>query len=598
MGDKQKDQLLCHDAALVDVYRPIVQGFTITLGVYYVLLTGAHLAVLKGELAWIMAAVAAVSAVIILVIRFTYLPSRTKIVDFERIMFSVSAVTVTNVTSHAYLGNDPSQFVYLLLLAFGISMIGPTLRIVSASLLLFICSAIFLTVHGPASSYITNIFTLITAVGGGFASAWFLHRSVRTQVAVRALSEDLLLAVGLEGKRNKALAEEAEIANYAKADFLANMSHELRTPLNGVVGIANALAATNLSAQQREMVDLIEKSGQTLTRLLSDILDLSKIEAGKIDIERSPFNLREEFNAAAFLLKSRAEEKGLRLEVTYGVSAIGWLEGDVTRIKQIITNLTSNAVKFTEFGAICVNITWSEASEILEIAVTDTGIGFDMEAGKRLFQRFVQADNSITRRFGGTGLGLSICRGLVDAMGGGMDWTSQPGVGSTFIVRLPAPQCDAPVVAPDLQATVSQIDNDDVIKILVAEDNATNQKVLSMILEPLGLELVMCENGLLALDAFKTQAFDVVLMDMQMPIMDGIAATKGIREWEVAQNVAPTPIIMLTANAMRQHRDDAKTAGADMHVTKPFTAAGLIGAIETVLQNNADLADIGEAEAA
>jgi signal transduction histidine kinase/CheY-like chemotaxis protein len=578
-----------HEDALVVVYKPIVQAFAIVVGIYYLLISGAHLAVLKGQLAWTMASLAAGSATLFLFVRFTYLRFAKSLVGLELTMFGLGLLAVTNVTAHTYLANDPSQFVYLLMLTFGLSMIGPTQRVVGITLIFIVFAATFLTVQGPASAYVNNVFTTMTAVGGGFAAASFLHRLVRAQVEARALGEKLLAAVGLEGQRNKSLAEQAEVANYAKADFLANMSHELRTPLNGVVGIAHALSATDLSEKQREMVQLMESSGQMLTRLLSDILDFSKIEAGKIDIEHAPFNLREEINSAAYLLRSKAEEKGLTFNVTFSRAADGWLEGDVTRIKQVIANLTSNAVKFTQSGGIAVNIEWSDSSEILEIAVVDSGIGFDAEAGKRLFQRFVQADTSITRRFGGTGLGLSICRGLVDAMGGGMDWTSTPGAGSTFIVRLPAPRMATPTIETEASAGQTHLDQkDEAIRILVAEDNETNQKVLTMILEPLGVALMVCENGALALEAFKAQSFDVVLMDMQMPIMDGLAATKGIRAWEMACGQNRTPIIMLTANAMRQHREEAKAAGADMHVTKPFTAAGLIGAIETALQNNGE----------
>jgi two-component system, sensor histidine kinase len=227
-----------------------------------------------------------------------------------------------------------------------------------------------------------------------------------------------------------------------------------------------------------------------------------------------------------------------------------------------------------------VAIDWSAESEILEIKVTDTGVGFDAEAGKKLFQRFVQADASITRRFGGTGLGLAICRGLVDAMCGGMSWSSQPGVGSVFTVRLPAAPEDAPVAKePVLSQNLDQCETQ-TIRILAAEDHKTNQKVLSMILEPLGIDLVICENGALAVEAYQTQAFDVVLMDMQMPVMD----------FEDQSGALRTPIVMLTANAMRQHREAAKEAGADYHVAKPFTPASLLEAIEIALscEPNAD----------
>lgn len=578
-----EDEKRSRELALLAIYKPFVQAFVITLGFYYLLIAGAHLAMLTGKLALIMSGTAATSAIVLLFARFTYLRFVDSMRGLEIAMICLGSLPVINITAHGYLARDPSQFVYLLMFAFGVAMIGPSLRVVGTLLAFVFCSATFLTVTGPEGAYVNNVFTTMTAVGGGVAAGRFLHGLVRSQVEARALTERLLKSVEVEVIRNKELAVEADAANVAKADFLANMSHELRTPLNGIVGITHALAATDLVPRQREMLDLIENSGQVLTRLLSDILDLSKIEAGKIDIERAPFHLREEINAAAFLLQTRAAEKGLAFKVSYCETAAGWFEGDVTRVKQIISNLTSNAIKFTHEGNVSLAINWSDASEVLEIRVTDTGIGFDEEAGKRLFQRFMQADTSITRRFGGTGLGLSICRGLVDAMGGGMDWSSRVGKGTSFLVRLPMPACEAPEVV-QTTAIGAQVDTEDTIRILVAEDHLTNQKVLSMILEPLGVALTICENGALALEAFKDQAYDVVLMDMQMPVMGGVAATQAIRALEAQENLAHTPIIMLTANAMRQHRIEGKRAGADMHVTKPFTPTELIAAIESVLQ--------------
>jgi signal transduction histidine kinase/ActR/RegA family two-component response regulator len=583
MGITRDDQRRIGELALVSIYKPFVQAFVITLGLYYLVIAGAHLAVLKGYLALVMATIAAGSAIILLFARFTYLRFVDTIIGLEIATACLGALPIINITAHSYLAHDPSQFVYLLMFAFGVSMIGPSVRVVGTLLGLVFCSATFLTVTGPESAYINNVFTTFTAVGGGFAAAQFLHGLVRSQVEAQALSARLLVSVEVEGKRNKELAREAEMANVAKADFLANMSHELRTPLNGIVGISHALAATDLAPRQREMLELIENSGQVLTRLLSDILDFSKIEAGKIDIESAAFNLRDEINAAAYLLQSRAAEKNLGFTVRFADPAQGWFKGDVTRIKQVISNLISNAVKFTQTGNVSLKIDWSDESEVLEICVTDTGIGFDEEAGKRLFQRFMQADTTITRRFGGTGLGLSICRGLVDAMGGGMRWTSNVGEGTSFTVRLPLESCEAPA---DTDATlIGPLNNTDtVIRILVAEDHETNRKVLALLLEPLGVELIMCENGALALEAFKAQAFDLVLMDMQMPVLDGLSATQAIRALEAEHNLDRTPIIMLTANAMRQHRNAAKNAGADLHVTKPFSLADLMTAIETALQ--------------
>ncbi|MEY3233410.1 ATP-binding protein [Aquidulcibacter sp.] len=570
---------------LVAIYAPMARAYALILGVYYILLTAGHLLILKGDLAIVMACLAATSGAIILTLRFTLLRTVKDLKVLGLSVFLVNLFAVTNVVTHASYASDEIQFVYLLMIAFSSGILGPTLRVVGVSLALVTIGGAFLTITGSEALIVTKFFTGLTAVVGSLAASIFLHRIVRSQVDFRVQSQDLLEIVERERIRAQNMADEADFANRAKTDFLANMSHELRTPLNGVVGIANTLVATKLDVQQKEMVDLIDASGRTLARLLSDILDFSKIEAGKVEIERVAFDLRAELDASALLLQTYAADKKLQFCVTYGEHARGWFFGDATRIKQIVANLVSNAVKFTDHGEVHVFIDWSETSEILEIKVRDTGIGFDKETGRRLFQRFIQADTSITRRFGGTGLGLAICRGLIEAMGGGMNWESEPGVGSTFIVRIPLEREMAPslTASPDALQDPAASDTDAPLRILAAEDHPTNQKVLRLILEPLGIDLTMCDDGIAALKAYQTSRFDVILMDMQMPVMDGLTATQAIREHEKAHHLPETPIVMVTANAMRQHRDQAIEAGANSHLAKPFTPASLMTAIEAAL---------------
>ena len=572
-------------AELVAIYAPMARAYALILVVYYILLTAGHLLVLKGDLAIVMACLAATSGVLILTLRFTLLRAIKDLSLLGLGVFLINLLAITNVVTHTSYAGDEAQFVYLLMLAFASAILGPSLRVVGATLSLVAISTVFLTVTGTEAMLVNKVFTGVTAVAGSFAASLFLHRMVQSQVDFRAQSSDLLEIVERERIRAQNMADEADFANRAKTDFLANMSHELRTPLNGVVGIANTLAATKLDAQQKEMVDLIDASGRTLARLLSDILDFSKIEAGKVEIEREAFDLRAELDASAMLLQTYAADKKLQFGVTYGEHARGWFYGDATRIKQIVANLVSNAVKFTNQGEVQVFIDWSEASEILEIKVCDTGIGFDKETGRRLFQRFIQADTSITRRFGGTGLGLAICRGLIEAMGGGLNWESEPGEGSTFIVRIPLEREMAPslTASPDASQEPVASDTDAPLRILAAEDHPTNQKVLRLILEPLGIDLTMCEDGMAALKAYQSSRFDVVLMDMQMPIMDGLSATQAIREHERAYHLPATPVVMVTANAMRQHRDQAIEAGANSHLAKPFTPSSLMIAIEAAL---------------
>ena len=380
----------------------------------------------------------------------------------------------------------------------------------------------------------------------------------------------------------------AEAASRAKSEFLANMSHEIRTPLNGVIGIIDALSRTPLSAEQTEMVNLVRDSGVTLERLVSDFLDVSKIEAGQLQLEVRPFDLEQTLRPCIEVMRYRAEDKGLTFTVERQPCARGRFLGDGTRLGQIIGNLLSNAVKFTETGGVTLRVDMVETPDhaLLTLTVEDTGVGFDAEHARRLFSRFSQADETISRRFGGTGLGLSICRSLAQMMGGEISAASEPGVGSRFVVSLPLPreQTLADYDARDSQAAPATADlHGRPLRVLLAEDHPTNQRVVQLILASQGAELVTVADGVEAVGAFADGAFDVVLMDMQMPRMDGLTATRAIRALEAAKGAAPTPIIMLSANAMAEHRGEALAAGADLHVAKPITAANLLAGIQTAI---------------
>jgi two-component system, sensor histidine kinase len=374
--------------------------------------------------------------------------------------------------------------------------------------------------------------------------------------------------------------EKAELASRSKSEFLANMSHEIRTPLNGVVGVADMLAAADLPPREHGMAEIIRASGQSLERLLSDVLDLARVEAGQLTIEAAPFQAADLVRSVTALSRLRADEKGLALTSKIDPTLEGWFLGDAVRVRQILTNLVSNAVKFTERGGVTITAE-SPGPGLLRFGVADTGVGFDAAEKERLFGRFQQADGSITRRFGGSGLGLAISRQLAALMDGRLDCDSTLGGGSCFWFEAPfastEPQADQlrepQASAPGARAT----------RVLVADDHATNQTVVRMMLEQFGIEAVVVNDGAQAVAAMRSERFDAVLMDMQMPVMGGLEATRLIRAQEAETGSARTPILMLSANALAEHREAGRRVGADGHVSKPVTVAGLMTALNSVL---------------
>ena len=385
----------------------------------------------------------------------------------------------------------------------------------------------------------------------------------------------------------RALAEArdaAQAANAAKSQFLANMSHEIRTPLNGVIGVAQALANTDLSAQQTEMLELVQSSGRTLQVLLSDILDLARVESGRLELSEEAFDLGRAVREAAQLYEASAREKGLQFFVEIGQEADCWIAGDVVRLKQILTNLVSNAVKFTDEGLVSLTAAAGPARDgvpTLRFSIEDTGIGFDCQTRERLFSRFEQADGAITRKFGGSGLGLAISRQLAEMMGGDLDCESEPGGGSAFILTVPFRPAEAPATS-GAALVEDEADERRTLRVLLADDHPVNRRVVEMILAQADVALTSVEDGAQAVQAVRDADYDLILMDMQMPVMDGLTATREIRLHEATMGTARTPVVMLTANALAEHILAAEAAGADLHLAKPFDAAELLNLLVTL----------------
>ena len=373
----------------------------------------------------------------------------------------------------------------------------------------------------------------------------------------------------------------AEEANRAKSEFLANMSHEIRTPLNGVVAMADALGQRQLNADEHDMVEVIRSSGAMLERLLSDILDSARIESGQVTIEPAPFHLGRAVQDVAALWRIPAEAKGVEVVLHVHPVFERQVLGDAVRVRQVLTNLVSNALKFTSQGKVSLAVEPGLEGDVRFI-VTDTGVGFDEEQKARIFGRFQQADGSITRRFGGTGLGLAISRELVELMGGWLECDSTPGVGSRFWFEIPLPPVGEAIEAVDEVQPVGDV-REQPLRVLLADDHPANRKVIEIMLGATAMELAAVEDGAQALETFKREAFDLVLMDMQMPVMDGLTATAGIRAFEAQHGRARTPILMLTANAMAEHVEAGRAAGSDGHLTKPLTLAALFDGIDQVM---------------
>lgn len=382
-------------------------------------------------------------------------------------------------------------------------------------------------------------------------------------------------------RTSKALAEaqqSAEAANEAKSAFLAMMSHELRTPMNGVLGMARALQRTQLDPRQQSYVDTILRSGDGLMSILNDVLDISKIEAGRMDLDVGAFDLKSLGDQAVELWSEIATSKGLSLtcEAEPGLPAL--VLGDEMRVRQIVLNLISNALKFTETGSVTLTLRADPAADGdggVEIVVADTGIGMTFEQQQGLFRPYMQAEKSTARKFGGTGLGLAICRKLTSMMGGEIHVDSAPGEGATFHVWLPLPE------AEPAQADPAQTEDLPSLRVLVADDNPINQAVARAILEAAGANVEAVSDGAQALERLRLEAFDVILMDVHMPNMDGIEAVRRIRDGQVGR--AETPVVALTADAMPGEGERLKALGFDALQHKPVQPAALINAIAEVL---------------
>lgn len=410
------------------------------------------------------------------------------------------------------------------------------------------------------------VLAIVCLVYGG---VWFRHRALRRRNAAleRAVKER---TAELEAERAKVLEEKrrADAASEAKGQFLANMSHEIRTPLNGLLGLTNLLGDVRDSAELQETVRLIQSSGQMLLGVINDVLDFSKVEAGKLELDTAPFELGPALEQAVGLFRASATIKGLRMKADLAPDLPAWVAGDEIRLRQVVQNLISNALKFTDSGEIVLSArveTREQSAYLIRIEVRDTGIGIPPDRMARLFTSFSQADSTVSRRYGGTGLGLAICKRFIELMDGSIEAQSEPGVGSTFrfVVRL------SQATAPEPAITDGSVTQDvSKLRVLLAEDNKVNQLVGLKLLKKLGIAADLAEDGAQAIAAAMRNTYDLILMDVQMPDVDGIAATREIRA-HITGDRQPF-ICGLSAHATTEFQELCQRIGMDKYLTKPL----------------------------
>ncbi len=554
-----------------------IQGFAGRI-IFVVALAVMTVGIIPTPMSWAFVFVWSIAALLVELIEgrvhLRILRRRLRLTRTDKISATVmtGAVGVTRAVlfSYMFLEFHTGSRILAVILFFGMSV--HYLRMFHGS------CALFAAMIGPA---------MLVLVAGCFASLWMLDGNVVAAAVLvtavflsfaqlmygsRALHGNMR-AVRQSKRHAQAVAERAAKATRAKSEFLAVISHELRTPMNAMLGSVELMRRTNLDEAQAEHLGAVQDAGTMLMTLLNDLLDVSKIEAGAMKIEIIPVNIRQLAERMHLMWHARASDQGLALKLAIDEDVPSWVMSDAMRLRQVLFNLLSNALKFTRRGEVCIRVSTGvddTGGRTIVLSVSDTGMGIPEDVAVRLFRPFEQADSSTARRFGGTGLGLSICKGIAEALDGAISLKSEVDVGSTFTLVFPLVETED---AGREAESFGDLEVSDVVRILVAEDHAANRRLIGALLQPLGYDIVMACDGREAVEKFEAEPFDVILMDMQMPEMDGVQATRAIRS--KGQRGAAIPIVALTANATEGDRMRCMEAGMNDFLTKPLDPRAL-----------------------
>ena len=569
-------------------YVPILRGYLAAAAAYYGLISlshpfyekGAALAVLEG-----LALVAAATGFQL----WRRLKARSPgIPALEAAALAMNALFLANVAAYQTLHFEPAKLVYFVLLALVFATSAPTRRVALVSVGAAILALAVMVRHAPGDLIGQYGFIGVAGVFAALGMSTLMRGAVLRELRARLASDALNRKLEAELEENRRLRTEAQdlavaaqAASRVKTEFLETMSHEMFTPLNGVLGMAQAMARDPLSARQRARLAVVHDSSAALLDVINAVLDISRIEAGKMEIIRAPFDLDALADTLRQLYGGLAHDKGLDFTLEVAPGAGGWRDGDAARLRQVLSNLISNAIKFTDAGQVTVRI--GGDAQTLTCAVTDTGVGVPEARRAQIFEKFVQVDGSSTRRTGGSGLGLAICRELMTLMGGQVGFESPAAGGACFTFEAPCPAL-TPVGQPTkVEPVADEPAMGGALKMLVVDDNATNRTVLQAMLGHLGVACGVARDGHEAVAMWESGPWDAILMDIHMPGMDGLEAGRVIRTREAAEGRTRTPILAVTASVLSHETERYMAAGMDGFVAKPIAAQRLVEALDTAL---------------